>query len=265
MNLIQKNAWRALPALALCLMAGNPVGAASIAWDTPTLISADTDVSTAGTLFYAYTFGDPGMNTASVNGVTFAKFGVTHLSQTTVTVERVSLDVDGFHQFYSVMTRLRVRICALREPLEHLPRVAGERCLHRHLQRIPDPDAGGLDLGQSYLVQFWSSDAGALTFHTAGTTHTSGNAVTLDNNNTDAAGGVGQWVTGSFTADAATQVLTIESSVLLDLPAINAFQGAGGADTRAGHAGAAGVGCGDHRRMRLAPPARWPGVKSALS
>lgn len=85
---------------------------------------------------------------------------------------------------------------------------------------------GGLTNGQNYLVQFWSNDSeGLLTFQTAGTIYTAGNAVTLDNNSNGSDGDVGQWVTGSFTADATTQVITLQSSTpASDYPVINALQ-----------------------------------------
>jgi hypothetical protein len=80
-------------------------------------------------------------------------------------------------------------------------------------------------MGQLYLVQFWSNDSGALFNRFGGTIDTAGNAVELDNSVPNHLGGVGQWVTGSFTADAPAQVVTIESSTPGgDYPVINAFQ-----------------------------------------
>ncbi len=69
----------------------------------------------------------------------------------------------------------------------------------------------GLTSGVVYQVQFWSNDsatanAGTVTVTGADPSHVAvGSSVTLDLNSTNAVGGVGQFVVGTFTADSAFQ------------------------------------------------------------
>ena len=86
---------------------------------------------------------------------------------------------------------------------------------------------GGLTNGTPYQVQVWANDStGSLSGNAAlnpKTIFTAGNTVTLDDNNLNAAGGLGQWVTGTFTADATSQNITITPDAG-HLPVLNAFQ-----------------------------------------
>jgi hypothetical protein len=235
----------AIGALSLAVLPASPVRAASILWGTPTFITADTDVSTTGSLLYAYNFGaaagtsagtglrggstsvEPAsVPTATVNGVTFAPFAVPHLTSATVTVGSVSLDVNLTNQFYTTNDLTG----SISPPFANLT-TAYKGLLQSGVATLQTNGTltltlGGLTNGQSYLVEFWTSNArNLLTFQTAGTTYTAGNAVTLDDSNTNGTGGVGQWVTGSFTANAATEVLTLQSSTpASDYPVINGFQ-----------------------------------------
>lgn len=64
----------------------------------------------------------------------------------------------------------------------------------------------GLSNGTQYAIQYWANDSrvqGALR------TMVVGGVVTLDLNSPDADGGVGQWVSGTFTADSSTQSFSL--------------------------------------------------------
>jgi len=65
----------------------------------------------------------------------------------------------------------------------------------------------GLTIGDAYEFQWWSSlsGAGANSDLSVTTTATAGNAVTLDANIGNVEGGLGQYVIGTFLADASTQ------------------------------------------------------------
>jgi hypothetical protein len=76
-------------------------------------------------------------------------------------------------------------------------------------------------LGQQYLFQWWASNAANISFVST-VTGLATNSVTLDSNLTNAAGGLGQFVMGTFTADGATQNITFTGAA--DSPLINAFQ-----------------------------------------
>jgi hypothetical protein len=86
---------------------------------------------------------------------------------------------------------------------------------------------GGLTIGQQYELQWWASYASTTGANplTPGSTLASSatNTVTLDPNTTDAVGGLGQFVIGSFTADSTTQSLTFDG-VSTGMPLVNAFQ-----------------------------------------
>jgi len=65
----------------------------------------------------------------------------------------------------------------------------------------------GLSNGAQYLIQYWANDS-----RLQGATRTMlVGGVTLDLNSTDADGGVGQWVSGAFTADGSTQSFSLEN------------------------------------------------------
>ena len=76
-----------------------------------------------------------------------------------------------------------------------------------------------LTLGEQYQVQLWVDDS-----RSAGSSRTetvsSGTAVTLDYNNTDVPGGLGQYTLGTFTADAATQTITLTGNASSQINAI---------------------------------------------
>lgn len=225
------------------LLPTSSVRAATILWDTPQSISADTDVSTTGSRLYAYTFGNDagfgadsdghagikviepaGVPSTTVNGVNFDSFAVPYETSVTVIVDDVSLATSA--PFFSVNNLAGsesapfVGLSADYQGLlsSGVSTLLGNSTLTLTLGRLTD--------GQDYLVQFWSNDSHLLTNKLNGTIYTAGNSVTLDNNNpTNSEGGLGQWVTWSFTASGDTQVITIRSSVLTgDYPALNAFQ-----------------------------------------
>ena len=60
----------------LTLALANTAGAAPppITWGSATNISGNSDVSTSGTLMYAYNIGGAGVSSATVNTVTFASY-----------------------------------------------------------------------------------------------------------------------------------------------------------------------------------------------
>ena len=78
-----------LAVLILTFASGARSDAASILWDTPVPIVADTDISTAGSLLYAFTFGHTGVPSTTVNSVFFAPFAAPNGGTSAVTVGNV--------------------------------------------------------------------------------------------------------------------------------------------------------------------------------
>jgi hypothetical protein len=78
----------------------------------------------------------------------------------------------------------------------------------------------GLTNGTPYLFQWWTNDSNLAYGGVNSTTATATNAVMLDENNTNAVGGMGQWVSGTFTATGTFQTITFSGP----RPEINAYQ-----------------------------------------
>lgn len=215
-----------LPLLAALALLPQPrAGAASIIWDTPTILTlgVDTDVSTTGSLLYAFNLGDIGVTGPTLNGVTFTAFpvtsGVTSASQGSVTISTSPVLFS-----YNFATSPSAPYTSLTSDYQAL---VSTGLITVGVFNTLTLGLGGLTLGNTYQVQVWASDAnGTLSGSPFGdyqTIFTAGNAVTLDDNNTNFDGGVGQWVTGSFTADAATQNIAITCPTS-GSPVLNAFQ-----------------------------------------
>jgi hypothetical protein len=121
---------------------------------------------------------------------------------------------------------------------------------------------GGLTIGRQYQLQWWASDAargsGFLLFGSVLATVT--NTVSLDPNTTDAVGGLGQFVIGSFTADSTTQSLTFDG-VSTGMPLVNAFQVRAVPEPSTCAMALAGLACGGctmFRRRNRTDASRFP-------
>src|SRR5205823_11217888 len=81
-----------------------------------------------------------------------------------------------------------------------------------------------LTVGQNYTFEWWSNDSGPRFFpYTTTATTSGGSSVALNDNTTGfVAGGLGQYATGSFTADNSTQVITFSGESAT--PLLNGFE-----------------------------------------
>lgn len=159
---------------------------AEINWGTAQTIAGDADVSTNGTVVWAYSFVGTGAgSTTTVNTVRF------------IGLERYTVNPDISHGFD-------------RDTDSYADGVAGTpyRNLSAEYQAIL---AGGiyrtgdsitllqLTEGQEYEVQLWVNDSRDDGFGRSSSIQ--GSMVTLDYNVSEEVGGVGQYVMGTFTAD----------------------------------------------------------------
>jgi hypothetical protein len=160
--------------------------AAPIVWGTPQTISGDSDVSTAGSLVYAYNVGTSTVAAATVNGVTFSAYPFPLGASTqTVTVGNVTMtESPDFLAAYVVGSSASpyVGLSATYKALLNEGGGAGA------------PDAvtmtfGGLSPGQPYLFQWWASNA-ANTPVLISSIASATNSVTLDTNLTNTVGGL---------------------------------------------------------------------------
>jgi hypothetical protein len=202
--------------------------AAAIIWDAPTLIGQDSDVSTTGTLLYAFTFGGTGVPTSTVNGVTFASFAAPNGGSSPVTVSNVTFSLPGGDFFRSTLTETG----STSAPFSALSS-AYKGFLQSAISDGVDPShstltLGALTPGNIYEVQFWANESASFTNTLSNNTETiltAGNAATLDLNASNTTGGLGQWVTGSFTADGMTQAIDITGGNPAGAsPILNGFQ-----------------------------------------
>jgi hypothetical protein len=219
-------------------------GPPAITWGSATTIAGDTDVSTSGTLLYAYnvgwngTTGGPGgtpgtgVAAATVNGVTFSAFGLpggyTNY-ESTVTVGSVTMTESPGDLWSSNIlangSGPSSSYSALSSSYQSLLASGGG---------ATDPATitvtlGGLTVGQQYQLQIWSNNSGngngpfGIGTPIANTLVSS--AVTLDANTTNTSGGVGQYVLGTFTAATTSMNFTLAGSGGgAASPMINAFQ-----------------------------------------
>jgi len=224
--------------------------AAPVVWGTPQPISGDSDVSTAGSLLYAYNVGSSTVSAVTVNGVAFSAYQFPNNSTTqTITVGNVTMtESPDFLATYIVGSSS--------SPYTGLS--ANYKTLLDEGGGAGAPNAvtmtfGSLSPGQQYLFQWWASNARntpVLTSVTASAT----NNVTLDTNLTNTAGGLGQFVTGTFTADGTTQPIVL-TGVGAGSPIINAFQIRAVPEPATCVMALAGVACGGYAIFRRRPRA----------
>ena len=194
--------------------------AAAITFGAAQNDTADTDVSTTGTLVAAYSVSGPAV---TVNTVPFAAFPVSGASatngNTTVATSTGTItnpgSAYGTPSSSSMSTNYKSILSA--GSFEDF---------------APSPTFtitfSGLTLGQQYKVQLWVNDSrgpAAGGFRT-GTLSGPGasNSVTLAYDVGNVSNGAGQYALGTFTADAASQTVTFTGTSSQNDTQINAFQ-----------------------------------------
>ena len=210
-------------ALAGLAEAGPPL---PITWGSATTVSGDSDVSTSGTLLYAYNVGASGVSSATVNTVTFASyvFPSAQAPAQTVTVGSVTFtESPGYLWGSNSLGSSSAPFSNLSSGYKTLLGSAGGADNPVSITATLD----GLTVGNQYQLQIWTSNPSnaynPYSTPIGDTTFTAGNSVTLDPNNTDAPGGLGQYVIGTFTADGVSRTFTMHSSGF-NTPSLSAFQ-----------------------------------------
>jgi hypothetical protein len=198
-------------ALSVCLLAAGIAQAATISWDaTATKISGDSDVSTNGDLVWAYNFGTTAATT--VNGVTFT--GVNTATATGITTDMTN-GIASFAGSADEYAALSTAYKAMVAPGGYKTGTEGFYNLT------------GLTEGHTYEVQFWVNDSrsresrGDFWFRQLTLDNSGDPAIVVDYNVTDTDSDVGQFIIGTFTADATgEQLISFTSSA----PQLNAIQ-----------------------------------------
>ena len=217
-----------LALLACSIALAAPLRAAVISWSgaTGTPVSGDADVSTSGTLKYAYNFGAPGVASTTVNGVTFTAFSIpdTYLTWvSTVTVGSVKLtEQPGTLWSFNTHGASSGNFTSLSTGYKALLS-SGASASYAATITV---ELSGLTSGKSYLLQWWASNTAQIQGDSGenfnSVTATSGsNTTTLS-----AQTALGQFITGTFTANAPTQTFALDApgGIPLNSPLINALQ-----------------------------------------
>jgi hypothetical protein len=186
---------------------------AAITFQAPVTISSDSDVSTTGTLVQALSFASP----ATVNGIFFSGPNVGTASG--------SLYTNGNFSFLSGTNLNNSSFGAgTGSPWNSLTpdyRNVLAGAIYSGLQQSMIVDLNGLSLGQAYEVQLWVHDNRGGSVALRNQEVIDANTVPMDFNSTNTAGGVGQYVIGTFTAFAATESFQVRG---FGIPQVNAIQ-----------------------------------------
>ena len=189
--------------------------AANIIWGSPFTITGDSNVSTTGNLIGAFNVGDTGVPGTTVNGVIFQPFaapgGNGMSGNFTMT--------PGGNGIFNSNTAGGSNM----PPFSNLsPQY--QTLLSSYVTPLFSPvtlTISGLMVGGQYQFQFWSNLSSQM-FGYQITATGGNNSVTLISNTSGSVGGVGQFVTGSFIADATTQSISFLGDG--DGGFLNAFQ-----------------------------------------
>lgn len=183
--------------------------AESIAWDDAVTISGDTDVSTNGMFKCAYAWSklDRAVNGVSFSGSTSAAGAGTDVV------------------FSPSLGRSSNAYTKSGNPWNTLSAGYREILQGASYGTTFTVTLGNLIVGKEYAVQLWYHDARGQygSNQTEKLTTPGGNTVILDKNSTESDGGVGQYVIGTFVADATNKQFAV-SSATTSAAQINALQ-----------------------------------------
>jgi len=183
--------------------------AATVTWGAVTGITGDSNVSTAGTLVGAFNFNG---SATTINGVAFQAFAITGNSNTVgnYTLSAGFMYTSGTGSAVAPFSNLSSSYQSL---LSGAAGAGGTMTLNM----------SGLTVGNAYQFQTWVNDS--TNHNPPGSTFkvdvASGATVTLDPNTTIGDGGLGQYVTGTFTADLTSESVTFTNS---EAAVVNGFQ-----------------------------------------
>lgn len=207
----------AVASLAMTMMTAPAAHAATITWAGPSNITGDSDVLTTGALVTALNLSQTQVP-VTVNGVSFGVFPIPNGSPGGAAGIPGVATLSWFNSESS--------------DTAYGAAAAPFSSLSASYQTLLASGAGsssgspltltlfGLTNGSSYTFQWWTNDSNLAFGGVNSTTATAGNSVTLDENTTNAVGGLGQWVTGTFTASGTSQAIVFSGP----RPEINAFQ-----------------------------------------
>ena len=202
----------------------DPPPVAEITWGSAQNITADSDVSTLGTLLYAYNIGETGVASTTVNGVNFSSYVFPDAPAQTTTTGSVTFTESPDYLFpLSNLGTGSGSFGDLSEDYKTLLSSGGSAGLPTTITGT----FGGLTLGNDYLIQWWSNVStlawGGAFEETQSSQVGNLSTVTLDSNLSNISGGLGQYAIGTFTATDSFVDFQLNGSGI-GYPLINAFQ-----------------------------------------
>ncbi len=209
--------------VAFCCLANVPLARAGaegsvINWGTPATISGDTNVRNDGSLVAAFNMNG---NAVTVNGVPFASWTFPFMATTTTMGNFTITESPGHLLAYSTLGSASAPFANLSSNYQTLLSSAVSSDDNNAITLT----INGLTIGQTYELQWWLN---ASQYNGSGTgfrtTASAPLPVTLDDNTTNAIGGVGQTVVGTFTAGDTFETITFTGADSTQAPTINAFQ-----------------------------------------
>lgn len=187
-------------AVIACVFCTTSANAAAIVWGSAQQITADADVSTTGTLVGAFNVGG---NATTINGVNFQAFQITGASNT---VGDFNLSAAAMGQ--GSFTTLQPPFSGLSSAYQSMVSTSGGSF------GLVTLTMSNLTIGQQYQFQVWVNDS--QDHNPPGYTFdievSAGNSIDLDPNPSTLEGGLGQYVIGTFTANAVSQAVTFDNS-----------------------------------------------------
>lgn len=172
--------------------------AADINWGAPQQISGDSNVSTNGSLIGAFNLGDLGVPSTTVNGVTFQSFAAPGANGTSGNFTLATASGGGASNTNG---------SAAAAPFNTLS-AAYQTLLSSYIATLftSTLTISGLTIGMQYEFQVWSNRS-SIPLGSEVVIDGGNNSTFLSSNPSATIGGMGQWVRGTFTADAATQMI----------------------------------------------------------
>jgi hypothetical protein len=210
-------AFRALAVIVLAvacgLMAAPRARGAAITWGSATGVTADSNVSTTGTLINAINVGDTGTPATTINGVNFQPLIIASGSPagTSATVGNATLT-----------TALASVQANASGPLPLAPGGVSSNYKQMLSSFVAIPfgnmslQFSSLTVGAQYQFQWWANDGGGNA--NAIVDAIAGNTVALQSNPTSTSGAVGQFAIGTFTADATMETITFAPDAASNFP-----------------------------------------------
>jgi autotransporter-associated beta strand protein len=205
-------------ALLLLLTGATGASAASITFSAPANCSADTDIKAGGgNQLAAFTWGTGG----TVNGVAF--------TSTTLSAGPIGQNLNLSTFSGANATAFGVNAAPFNTLSSAYTNMLRGSVFNSTANTFGTVTLSNLVVGHTYFVQLWVGDPRAGTTTNRATDVSSGGSpVRMYFNSTLAAGGVGQHTYGSFTADAPTQDILVDSSAVTSpwsgVPQVNAIQ-----------------------------------------